>query len=221
MEECPMAAAEQGWYQDPEEWESERYWDGAKWTDEVRPKTAEQVESRSSTSTSLVLAPQAAHPGEVVFAAEPMSTRLGRKSPEQRAQKEAAKQRTAAEREVARQNAAAQRAAQEFATSPVDRARTAFARGDQVFQYSIDVMSQEAIIVIMVGSTTMKRTSDPSDVLNAVSREGWELVNGSFVFVEEGQQSRDKFMSSGQNIAVKGSTVGYYLFKRNPDFRQT
>ena len=82
-------------------------------------------------------------------------------------------------------------------------------------------MSQEAIIVIMVGSTTMKRTSDPSDVLNAVSREGWELVNGSFVFVEEGQQSRDKFMSSGQNIAVKGSTVGYYLFKRNPDFRQT
>ena len=76
-------------------------------------------------------------------------------------------------------------------------------------------MNQQAVIVAMVGSATTKKVSDPSDVLNAVSREGWELVNGSFVFVEEGQQSRDKFMSSGQNVAVKGTTFGYYLFKRN------
>jgi hypothetical protein len=40
-------------------------------------------------------------------------------------------------------------------------------------------------------------------------------LNGSFVFVEEGSQSRDKFMSSGQNVAVKGTTVGYYLFRRS------
>jgi hypothetical protein len=50
---------------------------------------------------------------------------------------------------------------------------------------------------------------------NAVCSEGWELVNGSFVFVEQGQQSRDKFMSSGQNVATKGCTVGYYLFRRS------
>jgi hypothetical protein len=37
----------------------------------------------------------------------------------------------------------------------------------------------------------------------------------SFVFVEQGQQSRDKFMSSGQNVAIKGSVVGYYLFRSN------
>ena len=43
---------------------------------------------------------------------------------------------------------------------------------------------------------------------------GWELVNGDFVFVQEGQQSRDKFMSSGQNVAVKGKVLGNYLFKR-------
>lgn len=59
-----------------------------------------------------------------------------------------------------------------------------------MFQYSIDVMSQKAVIVAMVG------------------------VNGSFVFVEQGQESRDKFMSSGQNVAIKGEVVGYYLFKR-------
>jgi hypothetical protein len=45
-------------------------------------------------------------------------------------------------------------------------------------------------------------------------KAGWEIINGSFVFIEEWQQSRDKFLASGQNVATKGSTVGYYLFKR-------
>jgi hypothetical protein len=66
----------------------------------------------------------------------------------------------------------------------------------------------------MVGSATTKTATDPSEILNAVCAQGWDLVNGSFVFVEEGSQSRDKFLSSGQNVAVKGSTVGYYLFRR-------
>lgn len=101
-----------------------------------------------------------------------------------------------------------------FLATPVGQSRTAYEEGDDVFQTSFDVMSQEAIIVAMVGSKTRKTANNPTAILNAICREGWELVNGSFVFVEEGQQSRDKFMSSGQNVAIKGSTVGYYLFKR-------
>jgi hypothetical protein len=58
-------------------------------------------------------------------------------------------------------------------------------------------------------------------VLNSISQEGWELVNGSFVFVQEREKSRDKFMSSGQNVAIEGTTIGYYLFKRNPAFKRT
>jgi len=128
----------------------------------------------------------------------------------------------AAAKEQARQEAEARKAAEQaekerqaFLNTPVGRARTAFERGDHVFQYSLDVMSQQAIIVSMVGSTTKQKTTDPVAILNAVCREGWELVNGSFVFVEQGQQSRDKFMSSGQNVAIKGCTVGYYLFRRS------
>jgi hypothetical protein len=102
-----------------------------------------------------------------------------------------------------------------LARSPAGKARAAFERGDQVFQCSFDVMSQQPVIVIMVGSATTKKTNDTTETLNAVSREGWELITGSFVFVEEGQQSRDKFLSSGQNVATKGRTMGYYLFKRN------
>lgn len=139
---------------------------------------------------------------------------LLRKSEEER-------QRAAADKDRRRSEAAEQkrleereRARKTFFASPAGQARLAFERGDQVFQYAFDVMSQQAIIVAMVGSTTSKSTRDPSVILNSVCHEGWELVNGSFVFVEQGQQSRDKFLASGQNVAIKGTTVGYYLFKR-------
>ncbi|MFI5804350.1 hypothetical protein [Streptomyces sp. NPDC051561] len=144
---------------------------------------------------------------------------ISKKSPEQQAQ-------AAAEKEQKRREAQERRLADElaqereaFLSTPVGRARVAFERGDLVFQCSIDVMSQQAIIVAMVGSSTAQRSTDPVVALNAVCREGWDLVNGSFVFVEQEQLSRDKFMSSGQNVAIKGQTVGYYVFKRCADNR--
>lgn len=133
-----------------------------------------------------------------------------KKSPEALAAKEAQRQHA----QVAREQAQAAREREQFLNSPVGRAQTAYDRGDHVFQYSHDVVSQQAVIVALVGSTSLKSTTDPSAVLNAVCDQGWELVNGSFVFIHEGSQSRDKFMSSGQNLAVKGTVVGYYLFRR-------
>jgi hypothetical protein len=119
-----------------------------------------------------------------------------------------------ADEEARRQTEQLEKDRQAFLRSPTGLARTAYERGDHVFQYSIDVMSQQAIIVAMVGSSTTQKTTDPVAVLNSVCTEGWELVNGAFVFVEEGQQSRDKLLSSGQKVAIKGTTVGYYLFRR-------
>ncbi len=130
-----------------------------------------------------------------------------RKTPEQKAQQQA-------ERAAARAARAKSREEEEFWSSPAGQARSAYDKNDHVFQCHFDVLSQEAIIVSMIGSTTKKRTSDPTDILNSVCREGWELITGSFVFLEEGSQSRDKLMSSGQNIAVKGRNMGYYLFRR-------
>jgi Protein of unknown function (DUF2510) len=127
-----------------------------------------------------------------------------------KAAKEAARQQADLEREAAQR----EREHQQYLNSPPGKAKTAFANGDHVFQYSINVMAQDAIIVSMVGSTTQKTTHDPVEVLNAVCREGWEVINGDFVFVEEGQQSRDKFLSSGQNVAIKGKVLAFYLFKR-------
>jgi hypothetical protein len=111
-----------------------------------------------------------------------------------------------------RQAAADQRA---FEASPPGQARMAIKRGDRIFQYVGAVEVQEPVIVAMIGSTTTRKSTDQNEILNAIAAEGWEIVSGSFVFREQGSQSRDKFMSSGQNIAVKGATIGYYLFRAN------
>jgi hypothetical protein len=139
---------------------------------------------------------------------------LGRKSEEEKAADAARKEQERQAADERKRVEAIEKARQEFFGTPAGRARLAYEAGDHVFQYAIDVMSQQAIIVSMVGSKTSKKTTDPVVILNSVCHEGWELINGSFVFVEEGQQSRDKFMSSGQNVAIKGTTVGYYLFRR-------
>jgi len=102
----------------------------------------------------------------------------------------------------------AERAA--FDASPEGRSRAAFERGDRVFQCSMDVATQLAVS----GEGTKETPHDANPALNGICAQGWELVGGSFVFVEEGHQGLDRFMSSGQHPTVRGRTVGYYLFKR-------
>lgn len=146
---------------------------------------------------------------------------IRRASEEEKAAK--AERKTVEAEEKARADAAKAREKlkRDFFASPPGQARSAFERGHHVFQYSIDVQKTEAIVIAMTGAfTRTKATNDPSEILNAVCNEGWELVNGSFVFLELGSESRDKFMASGQNVAVKGTVIGYYLFKRCEANRQ-
>jgi hypothetical protein len=141
-------------------------------------------------------------------------------TPEEQAAKDEAKAAARAEKERLALARRVEQEREEFLRTPVGQAQSTFDRGGHVFQYSLDVLNQGAVIVAMIGSANTKRTSDPSELLNAVCAQGWELVNGSFVFVHEGEQSRYKFLSSGQNVATKGRIVGYYLFKRCEANRQ-
>lgn len=111
---------------------------------------------------------------------------------------------------------AASREAQEraFWESPQGQARLAHERGDEILQIAMPLRGQKAVIVPMGGGLSATTEKDWSAELNEVAREGWDLVNGSAVFVQTGQESRDKFMASGQNVAISGQVVGYYLFKR-------
>lgn len=137
-----------------------------------------------------------------------------KKTPEEQAREAEIRDQRQQEAEERRRAEQIEKERRAFFKTPAGQARLAYERGDHVFQCSIDVMNQQAIIVAMVGSSTAKKTTDPSEILNSVCREGWDLVSGSFVFIEQGQQSRDKFLSSGQNVAVKGTVAGYYVFRR-------
>ena len=138
---------------------------------------------------------------------------FSRGTPEEKAAKQAGKQ---SEREAK----ARAKLRQAFDASPAGEARAAFESGAHVFQYEASVKSMRAVVrPIGLGSSAIGKMSQvgrgPVATLNAVCDEGWELINGSFVFVETGQQSRSKAMSSGQQVAVSGTVVGYYLFKQN------
>lgn len=151
---------------------------------------------------------------------------LNKKTDEQKALDAQAKEQQRQEQEARRAEEQRQKEWQAFLATPAGKARTAFERGDQVFQYSIDVMNQQAIVHTMAslaptGAKTRARTNDPSGVLNSVCDEGWELVTGSFVFVAQGETSRKQALSSKVEAAIKGSVFGYYLFKRSEVNKQT
>jgi hypothetical protein len=52
------------------------------------------------------------------------------------------------------------------------------------------------------------------DVLSQIEAEGWILFQASHVHVQLGEESRDKWGSSGQRTSIKGKIVGIYLFRR-------
>jgi hypothetical protein len=129
----------------------------------------------------------------------------------------------AAQKQADQEAKAREKLRRSFYKSPAGQARVAFESGAEVFQYETDVRTTKSVVQpILLGSSanaketlTSRLSRGPVDTLNAVAHEGWELVNGSFVFMQTGQESRDKFMASGQQVAVAGKVVGYYLFKRN------
>lgn len=101
-----------------------------------------------------------------------------------------------------------------FEASPQGWARAARERGDQVFQVSIACMSQRALVAVMMTAFTADNEHDVNPHLNAIVSEGWRLLSATTAFVETGQQSRDKLVSTGQNVATSGELVGTYVFVR-------
>ena len=81
-----------------------------------------------------------------------------------------------------------------FYRTPPGRARAAFQREDELFQYTLEVQGL-----------------DPNPVLNAVCREGWELITASFVTARQDPYDENP---SGSNGAGPTRTIGYYLFRR-------
>jgi hypothetical protein len=136
---------------------------------------------------------------------------------------EKAAERTARETEKATREAAkaAARVQQQFDSSVQGRARAAFASGDGFFEIELDLRATGNLN--SHGGTGFdggslgghKPRSGRMDVLSVIESEGWELAFVDHVFVMTGEDSRDKFMASGQRTSVRGKIIGIYLFRRS------
>lgn len=113
----------------------------------------------------------------------------------------------------------AQRDYEQWLQTPPGQARLAYQRGDVVLQIALDLAEHRGTIATLAspmpqGAYHSTRSNDVSSMLNRICAEGWDLINGTVVFVPTTQASRDKLSSSGQQVAISGRTVGYYLFRR-------
>lgn len=101
-------------------------------------------------------------------------------------------------RERERQLKAAEAAKQAFFETPAGRARLAYKRGHRLFQYELEVSELQPTVVPGPVGAAARETTDPVDILNSVTVEGWKLVTGKFIHSE-----------------MRNGAVGCYLFKRS------
>ena len=102
------------------------------------------------------------------------------------------------ERERQRQQTTVEDAKQAFYETPAGRARLAYKRGHRLFQYELEISAVGPTLIPGPIGSPARETTDPVDVLNSVTVEGWKLVTGKFVHSE-----------------LRNGVIGCYLFKRS------
>jgi hypothetical protein len=85
-----------------------------------------------------------------------------------------------------------------FFETPAGRARLAYKRGHRLFQYELEINELSPTLIPGPAGGPARVTTDPVDILNAVTVEGWKLVTGKFIHSE-----------------MRNGVVGCYLFKRS------
>lgn len=105
--------------------------------------------------------------------------------------------------------------AAEYAASPVGQAEIAYEDGHGFFEVQLTVGSSQRDVSFGMGDFSKRTTTaQHAGTLSAIEAVGWRLEHVGYVFQVTGESSRDKFLASGQNVAVSGQTVGIYLFRR-------
>jgi hypothetical protein len=103
-----------------------------------------------------------------------------------------------------------------WSATPTGQAFAAYQSGSAFYQVEIPHSKMTGIANGFWGSRQGKRTESVApDVLGQIEASGWRLEHASWVYVQTGQDSRDKFMASGQQVVVTGEVVGVFLFRRD------
>jgi hypothetical protein len=110
----------------------------------------------------------------------------------------ASREERAALKEHQKQLESAEAAEAAFFETPAGRARLAYKRGHRLFQYELGINELSPTIVPGPVGSPSRETTDPVDILNSVTVEGWKLVTGKFIQSE-----------------MRNGAIGVYLFKRS------
>lgn len=114
--------------------------------------------------------------------------------------------------------------AQRFAETPAGQARAAYANGAGWFEIEMDIRQTGGLnsyggtgsdSPVQFGSLSLGGKPAPrGDHISVIEAEGWDLHTAAYVYMQTGEDSRDKWTESGQRTAIRGKIVGMYLFKR-------
>jgi hypothetical protein len=95
-------------------------------------------------------------------------------------------------------------------------AKEAYDRGDVFYEVQYQVLIQNRDVSFGTDDFAVGKNTSVSaaGALKSIESVGWRLEHTSHVFVQTGQSSRDKFLASGQFVAIDGYVLGVYLFRR-------
>ncbi len=113
---------------------------------------------------------------------------------------------------------AARAAEKAFWASPQGQALKAFERGDEFYQVEIPHSSVTGFTNAAFNNATagkIRQRLTRTDLLGQIEEAGWHLEHADWVYIQTGQNSRDKFLASGQHVVVTGEVFGIYLFRRD------
>jgi hypothetical protein len=136
------------------------------------------------------------------------------KSDEEKAAEQAERDRAAAAYQQQQADAAAARAQQAHAATPIGQAEQATRDGLAFFEVQLVVGRSTREASWGTTSGGEEHSTQHLGVLGQIEALGWRLEHAGYVFVQTGESSTQKILGTGQQIAVSGSTVGIYLFRR-------
>ena len=98
-------------------------------------------------------------------------------------------------------------------SSPVGLATTAKENSEGFFEIELEVGSSKREIAFGTKDFGGHTKKSFTGLLSAIEDIGWKLEHVGYYFLITGESSRDKFLASGQSVAVSGKTMGIYLFR--------
>jgi hypothetical protein len=99
-----------------------------------------------------------------------------------------------------------------FDSSPVGQAIAARKEGAGFFEVQLVVEVRRGR-VSWTGNVDRKATGTHTGTLAEIEAAGWKLEHVGYIFQITGEQTRNQLLTSGQQVAVSGQTVGIYLFR--------